>query len=172
MAASNVIKNSFGAGSIILSDGTGTPLTVTIDFDNADFSADGLMDTLKGVAVYQTRGSVHSIRHTEREFPTGSFSSMMSEFTDSSGGTALDFVTGKAPFAARISTLSGGANADVFCCDVKMTAEGTDLGDSSDHTITLEDCAVKVAYSTGDPSSFSFSFICYGAVSGDVTISA
>jgi len=172
MAASNTIKNSFGSGSITLSDGTGSPISVVIDFDNADFSVDGLADKLKAIAVYQTRGVVNSVRHTEREFPSGSFSAMMSEFTDASSGTAIDFITGKAPFAARISTLAGGANADVFTCDVKMIAEGTDFGDSADHEIIMEDCAVKVAYSTGDPSSFSFSFTCYGAISGDVTISA
>ena len=169
MAASSVIKNQFGAGSITIKDGTGSPLTVAADFDQGDFSVSGLMANLKESAVYQTRGVVRSVRHTERSFPSISFTALMSEFSDASGGTMLNMIAGTAPFAARVSTL--GASADVITFDVVIVIEGTDLGDSADATLTFEDVALAVDYTGGDPSQFSVSGTVYGGITGDLTIS-
>tara|TARA_R110000823_G_scaffold180483_2_gene312780 strand:- start:36 stop:539 length:504 start_codon:yes stop_codon:yes gene_type:complete len=161
---SSVVKNQFGAGSVVISDGTGgTALTTTVDFDNGDFSISGLKAEMKDTAVYQSRGVVHSVRHGARNFATFSFTGMMSEFSDSSGGSAIDMITGKAgtPFAARVSTL--GASADVMTFQILFTAEGTDHGDSADHTITMNDCELAFDFSEGDPDSFSFSGTIYGS---------
>lgn len=95
MAASSVIKNQYGAGSIVISDGTGSPLSVTVDFDQGDFSISGLKDQLKDTTTYQSRGTLHSVRHTARTFPTISFTAMMSEFKDASSGTAIDMILGQ-----------------------------------------------------------------------------
>lgn len=169
MAASNTIKNSYGAGSIVISDGTGSPLTVTVDFDQGDFSISGLKDKLKDTTTYQSRGTLHAVRHTARTFPTISFTAMMSEFKDASGGTAIDMILGQAPFAARISTL--GANADVTAFSVAFTIEGTDFGDGADHTVSFDDVEISVDFSESDPNTFSFSGTVYGAITGDMAIS-
>lgn len=171
MAASTVIKNSFGSGSITLQDGTGSPLEVVVDFDQGDLSLSGMKAALKDTAAYQTRGTLRSVRHTSRTFPTISFSAMMSEFTDASGGTAIDMIMGKTgtPFAARVSTL--GANADVMAFKVKIQIEGTDNGDSQDHEIQFDDVELSFDWSEGDPSTFSFSGTVWGAITGDIAVS-
>jgi len=169
MAASSVIKNQFGAGSITIQDGTGSPLSVVVDFDNADFSISGLKDQLKDTTTYQSRGTLHSVRHTSRTFPTISFTAMMSEFTDSSGGTAIDMILGQAPFAARVSTL--GANADVMTFKILLGLEGTDFGDSADIAVEFDDVELSVDFTESDPNTLSFSGTVYGAITGDMAIS-
>ncbi len=170
-ALSNVVKHLFD-GSITLLDGTGTPLTLTARFSTGDFSASGLKAKLRDTTVYQPRGVVASIRHTTRTFPTVSFSCQLAEFSSSTTGTIMDFITARAgsPFSARVSTLTGGANAEVFCCDVKITVEGSNHGDSSDGTSTFEDWEISFDFAEGEPNSITLTGPVYGAISGDLAI--
>lgn len=173
MALSTVVKNSFTSGSIIVSDGTGTPLTVTVQFDQADFAVSGLKDKLKDVTAYQTRGTLHSVRYAARSFPTLSFSFMVSEFSEASAGTLIDMITGKSstPFAARVSTL--GATADVMTFDVKLTVEASDFeSGTSDLSLICEDVFLEFDFSEGDPDTISVSGTIYGNVTGNLDITS
>ena len=167
MPASSVIKN-MSDGTITLKDGTGTPLSCTIKFDNGDFSIDGLKAKLRETNPYQHRGVLSSVRHTTRTFPTGTFTCSMSEFTSAAANSVSDAVLKNGAFAAAISTL--GANADVYTLDIQITEEGTNFGDAADHSFTLEDCECSLAYNQGDPNTFSLSFTVYGVVAGDLAI--
>lgn len=169
MPSSTVPKNLCD-GSITLRDGTGSPITVTVKFDNADFSVEGLAEDLRETVAYQSRGALNGIRHTTRTFPTFSFSCQMSEFSSASANSVSDAILRNGAFAAAVSTAPGGANADVYTLDVVITEEGTNFGDSADHTFTMEDCRLTLNYSEGDPNTFSISGTCYGAVSGDLAI--
>ena len=167
MAASSVVKNLCD-GTITLKDGTGTPITVTVRFDNADFTVSGLKAKLRETVAYQHRGVLSSVRHTARTFPQFSFSCSMSEFTAATAVSVSDAVLKNGAFAAAISTL--GANADVYCLDLVVTEERTNFGDSADHTFTLEDCELELTYTEGDPNGFSLSGTCYGAITGDLAV--
>ena len=167
MPNSTVVKN-MADGTIVLKDGTGTPITVTIKFDNADFSIDGLKAKLRETTAYQHRGVLSSVRHTTRTFPTGTLTCSMSEFTSATATSVSDAILKNGAFAAAVSTL--GTNADVYTLDILVTEEGTTFGDATDHSFTLEDCECSLAYSEGDPNTFSISFTCYGAVAGDLAI--
>ena len=168
-ALSTVVKHMYD-GSITLIDGTGTPLTLTARFSVGDFSSSGLKAKLRGTTAYQARASVTSVRHTAREFPQVSFSCQLAEFSSAATGTIIDFITAKSgsPFSARVSTL--GSSAEVFCCDVKLTVEGSNHGDSSDGTFTMEDVEIAFDVAEGEPNSITLSGTVYGAVSGDITI--
>ena len=67
MAISSVVKN-FRDGTIVLSDGTGTPLTVTIQFENGDLSISGTNQGNYEHTKYLDRGELGSIRKTNRMF--------------------------------------------------------------------------------------------------------
>ena len=86
MAVSTVIKH-FTDGTIELADGTGTPVTLTVPFSQGDFSISGVQESQKAVNVYQSRGTLHSLRLGEKTFVTGSFSatSRCSQSKPSSG---------------------------------------------------------------------------------------
>lgn len=167
MASSTVIKNLCD-GTITLKDGTGTPIDVVIRFDNADFSIDRIQEDLREVVAYQHRGVLSSVRHTTRFFPTFSFSCAMSEFTSASDNNAADAILKNGAFASGVSTL--GSSADVYTLDVVITVEGTNYGDSGDHTFTLEDAHCQIGWSDGDPATFSISGTVYGAITGDLAV--
>jgi len=153
------IKN-LNDGSITFSDGTGTPVTMSVPYTTGDLSIDGLAETQNEVVAYETRGTLNSVRHTARTYPSGSLSFQIADFTDATVDTAIDFALKQNKFSTNTSTLS----TDVYAFDIILTVEGTDFGDAADETITMTDCHVTTAVAEGDPNTGTMSFICYGTV--------
>jgi hypothetical protein len=160
MAASTVVKN-FSDGTLQIADGTGTPVTITVAFSQGDMSIDGLVESQREVAAYETRGVLKSVRKTTRIYPSGSFTLMLTDLTDAADQTVLDFCLKQGSYNGNISTLAG---SDAYCVKFTLAIEGTNHGDSNDHSISLDDCRVTMAVAEGDPSTVSVSFTCYGAV--------
>lgn len=164
MALSTVVKN-FTDGSISLIDNAA--LTLVVQFTDGDFSADGFQEQMNEVSAYEARGALTSLRHTTRKYITFSFSAQTTQFTNATA-YLTDALLRNGAWAAAVST--GGASADVYTLDVKFTMEGTNFGDSADHTFTLEDCQMSIAFAEGDPNKFTISGTCYGAVTGDLAM--
>lgn len=169
MAQSSVIKH-YTDGTITLLDGTGTPLTLAVRFSVGDVKLDGLKAKQKETVVYQARGEVTSKRHTDRIFPTLSWSCQVADMSETSVGTVSDFITAKSgtPYASRVST--GGSSAEVFTCDCKLTVEGTNHGDSADQTWTAEDWEPTFGFGEGGPNMFTLTGPVYGAITGALAI--
>ena len=161
MSASQVIKN-FTDGSIRVDDGTGTPLTYTCAFDEGNLSITGLAQQLSEIATYESRGTLKSVRHTARTYPSGSFSVMLTDVTDGSDATLIDILLKQGAYAAGVSTL--GANADVYAVKITLTVDGTIHGDSANHTFVMDDAHCTVDVSEGDPNTVTVNFTVYGAV--------
>lgn len=159
---SQIVKHQFD-GSITLKDGTGTPVTLTVQFSNGDFTVDGMQESDRAPIPYETRGALVSLRKGARSYPTGSFSAMMTAFTDATHKTLYDWVHRRGQYTALVSTTT--AKGDLFTSDIVLTVEGTDVGDSVDHVFTLEDCHISMGMSEGEPNTFSLSFTVYGAIS-------
>ena len=68
MAISSVVKN-FRDGTILIEDGTGTPLAVTVQYEAGDFSITGLNESNTDATTYLDRGELGSVRKTNRTFP-------------------------------------------------------------------------------------------------------
>lgn len=166
MAASTKCKN-WRDGSVQIKDGTGTPLTSTIAFDQGDLAISGLKAALYETLVIQSRGELRCLRKGNRTFPTVSFTALAPYFTDATTASLADVVrkiSGGA-WAAAVSTL--GSTSDVFTVDLVFTVEGSDFGDAADHTITLEDVELELSFAEGNPSNtFSISGTIYGAIQG------
>lgn len=161
MALSTVIKN-FRDGTITLKDGTGTPLDVIVQFEDGDFNIAGLNQGNYEVTPYLDRGEFSSLRKTNRKFPAFSFTAKMTELSDATNENLLDMVMKSGAFAAAVSTL--GASADVFTLDVVLAVEGSNYGDASDHTLTMEDCHLSIDFSEGDPNKFTVNGTVYGTI--------
>jgi hypothetical protein len=95
-------------------------------------------------------------------FPSFSFSAHMTDLSDATDKLLYDLARKTGAWASAVSTL--GANADAMTYKLTWTCEGTNFGDSADHTLVLNDCRVTVSLSEGDPNSFSVSGIVYGAI--------
>ena len=161
MAASTVIKHLYD-GSITVEDGTTpTAVSLAVPFTTGDLSIDTLQESSRGIQAYQTRGSLHSVRLAAREFPTVTFSAQLADLSDGTDGTLVDFVLKQASYSANESTLSG---SDVYAVKLTLTVEGTDLGDSADHTITLDDVHCTMAIAEGEPDTVTISGTVYGAI--------
>lgn len=160
MPASTVIKHLYD-GSITLSDGTGVPVTLVVPFSQGDLSVSGIQETQNAVVAYETRGTLHSVRHAARTYPTGSFSFMIADYADATNNTVVDYVTKANSYSGNATTLTG---SDVYAIDIILTVEGTDLGDATDHTITLTDCVCTMDIAEGEPNTGTINFTCYGTV--------
>ena len=165
MAISTVVKNDI-EGSIVLSDGTGSPVTLTVDVCRGDFSGGPFREVLNETVVIERRGQFKGLAHGPRIYPTFTFTAHMTEFTNASVGVLSDFLLRQGAYASNISTL--GANARKYTLDIALTWEGTDLGDDADSTLTMTDCEIVIdsLSEASEGNSFSISGTCYGAVTG------
>ena len=159
----NSIVKNFRDGAIILKDGTGTPIAVTIEFESGDFSISGLSANANTeVTTYLDRGSLGSVRLTSQTFPTWSFTCHMVEFSDAVTKTVWDAVNKTGTFAAAVSTIT---NSDVYGLDCVINIEGTTLGEATDHTLTLVGNRITLDFAEGDPNSFTINGTMYGSMS-------
>ena len=161
MAQSTVIKN-FRDGTLVFADNTGTPLTLPIVFEAGDFSIDNLNEGLVETTAYLDRGEFATLRKTNRVFPSFSFTAHMTDLSDNTDKLLYDLARKTGAFASAVSTL--GTNADAMTYKLTFTVEGTNFGDSADHTMILNDCRITLSFSEGDPNSFSVAGIVYGTI--------
>ena len=161
MAVSSVVKN-FRDGTILIEDGTGTPLAVTVQYEAGDFSITGLNQSNTEATTYLDRGELGSVRKTSRTFPTFSFSAHMTDLSDATDKLLYDAVNKTGAFSAAVST--GGTASDVYMLKVTLTIEGSNFGDSADHVMIMNNCHLSLDFSEGDPNSFSLNGTIYGAI--------
>ena len=159
-AESSVIKN-FRDGTLVLSDGTGSPVSYTVVLEGGDFAAGLMSADNHEVTAYLDRGDFATLRQTNQTFPSWSFTAHQSGVSDGTLNTIRDFVMKSDSYSANVSTL--GANADVYTIKVTLTIEGTDHGDAADHTLVFDDSHVVIDFSEGDPNSWSLSGTSYAA---------
>jgi hypothetical protein len=151
---------------LTLKDGTGTPLDCIIIYEDGDFAVDGITPNQAEVLKFFDRGTLYSIRLGNQTFPTFSLTFHFTELSDATNENVYDFVRGTGSFAARISTFTGGATAEVDTFLILMTVEGTDHGDASDHTLTMDDCeGTTFGLAEGRPGKYNLA----GNILGTIT---
>jgi len=151
-------------GVITLKDGTGTPVTLAVSYEEGNLS----IDTPKAAqTVIRDRGVITTVRKGDDEpSASGSFAAYFRQFTDASeAGSILDFINKTGQYASNVSTGSTGSPfVEFYCVDLEYTVDATALGDADTHTATLSKCVCVASFSEGDPSSFTINFTCYGGV--------
>lgn len=164
MSVSTQPKN-FAGGVLRLSDATGTPVTLTALMMQGDYSLGPLGQDLNEDVVMSSRTRFIGLGVGAPRYPELSVSCYVGNLVGSatSGtGTMLEFVTGKGAYSANVSTL--GANRRMTC-DVRLTIEGTNWGDSADETIDAEDCRFQANFTeAGDGNKLEFTAQVLGAV--------
>ena len=163
MALSGYIKN-FRFGSTVGSDDTATPITLTFIYEPGDFSVDNLMEGAKNTTDYKDRGDFQTLAFTDQAYPTWSNTLWATALIGAVGAGNVgipDLLLKVGGYAAGVSTLGAGASIP-WTFDIVYTLEGTDVGDSADTTLSLDDNRGTLAFSEGDPSQFSVSATCYG----------
>lgn len=174
MSLNSTFVKTNTAGSITLADGTGTPVTITLAYDRGDVSVSGLQEVLNEYAVIERRGRYVNVAHAARKYPTISFSAWLPAWQDS--GTAPGCLqafllrTASSAYASNVST-SGAGSKVPYTIDFTLAIEGTDFGDSADHTFTAADCLLTdYGFSeAAEGMSASITLQVLGAFSGDIS---
>jgi hypothetical protein len=167
MALSNYVKNDV-QGSITLKDGTGTPVTMDVDFDLGDVSLSGLSEKLNESVNIERRGKLKDVGYGARTYPSLSFSILVAQFTDASADVVTDFLLRQGKFSGNISTLGAGRP---YAVDVVFTIEGTAV-DGTDHTWTAHDFVPNQDFSEGSPAdTIAVSGDVRGPITGDIACS-
>ena len=168
--AVDTLAHTINNAAVVLADGTGTPVTLTLTNDTS-VTLDGLSGrALNDVSHFQRRGSHYASAHTQRIYPTITIEFIHSGFVGSGAepGSPMEFATFQGTYAANVSTVSVGTRG-VKTIDIQLTLEGSDYG-GTDGTISCTDCALKsmTPYTDGEPSTYSMTFDVTGEVTGDL----
>jgi hypothetical protein len=161
MALSNVVKVRRD-GTITLTSGGGSPVTLTVDYEDGNFSGN-LLGAEEDRIVIRDRGTIVGLRKGDDQVGSLSFSVHFREFTNAgASGVVLDFINGTQ--AGSALTTTGGAGFEQFLCDVTMTVEGSDHGDSADAAVKFEYVLLTADFSEGDPNVLNFQGEVYGTI--------
>jgi|TARA_Y100000310_G_scaffold290310_1_gene317394 hypothetical protein len=162
MAYESAIAKQWTDGSLTLSDGTGSPVTLVVDLEVGDMSVSGVSESHKTVNPYYSRGSLVSLRKGQDAHPAISFSTLMGGLSDAVLTTVSDFIFRRNSYSGNISTST--ALGDAYTVDMELTIEGTDFGDAADHVVTVTDVHATRDLSEGEPNTLAFSGTVYGTV--------
>lgn len=166
MPTSNIVKN-MRDGKIVLSDfGGANSLEITVE--PGDFKLDVPQEQVQNYLDRGRMGSPPHLRFGEEQPMTGSFSVHMRGLSSASTAMVEQLIHGTGYLLDNwVSTM--GAAAEVFTLDITYSIEGTDHGDSADHSIVLPFCVVRGSFEEGDPNKASFSFTSYAVRPSSVT---
>ena len=153
MSYSQIIKTK-ADGTILIEDGTGTPLTLTVAYETGDFNISIPGPTVSNFLDRSRFGSSPSLRYGDDQPVTFSFTANLRDIADASYITLESIITNSGIFASTWVS-RGGANAEVKTVRVTFTIEGTTHGDSADHTIVMDHCVLTGSLQEGDPDSVS-----------------
>ena len=150
-------------GVITLLDGTGSPVTLEVAYEDGNFTFSDPQQFSE--LVVMDRGNFAAIRKQDEQAKSGSFSFHFRQFTDGvNAGSVRDFINASGAYSANVSTgLTGTPYVEHYTIDIKYLADSPDTSEP-DHTVTLSKCICSLDFSEGDPSSFTFNFTCYGGL--------
>lgn len=154
-------------GTISLIDGSGSPVTLNVDYEEGNFSFD---QTKADRVIIRNRGSISdgAVRKGDDQPITGSFAFYMRQFTSASAGSILDFINKTGSYSGNTSTGSSGAPyVEEYAITIKLTVDGGTVGDDSgedSHQAEFAKCVATASFAEGDPNQITINFECFGGV--------
>ena len=102
-------------GVIKLRDGTTpTPVSLTVDYEEGNFSFDQVKSDR---IVIRDRGTIKSVRKGDDQPITGSFTIYMRQFTSASAGSVLDFINKTGSYSSNVSS-SSSVSTDEYAINI------------------------------------------------------
>lgn len=160
MAIDNTVKVRRD-GTIKLTSGGGSPQTLSVDYEDGNFTAN-LLGAEEDRVVIRDRGTIVGLRKGDDQVGSLSFSVHFREFTNATGTILLDFINGTAAGSALTSI--AGTGFEQFLLQVEMEVEATDHGAGADAKAIFDKVLLTADFSEGDPSVLNFSGEVYGGV--------
>jgi len=168
VAISDFVKTAVH-GSFTLSDGTGTPVTLTAAYDRGDVAISNLSGPyLNEVVNHERRGNYVSSSYGARRYPSITFSAYLTGEGASAPGSLHAFLMRATPYGSNVSTLGSGR---VYAVKFTLNIEGTDFGDAADWSAVFNNCIPTDVSLTEamDGNVLSMTLQCVGAITGSLT---
>ena len=174
MAFESAVVKIAQDGKLTLYDGTAIPQSLEVQYSKGDFKSSlgpgkvtsGNLKPQESLVI-MVRGAPVTIRNAEQKGIKFSFSAYLTGLSDATKQTIQDFVHSMGTYAVggatpRVTTSTIGGDRSL--CDLWLTIEGTDLGDSSDHIgkflqCDIEECSIGEA---ADGDTIDISGTCWG----------
>ncbi len=159
MAESTIVKVRRD-GELKFSDGTGSPLTYTVSYENGNASftrekAERIVIRDRGIIVGSRKGDDPVLTIT---FDVHMRVLTTAQLTDLTLIDVLDN-TGN---VATIPWVKTSVQHEEWNLDLILTIEGTDHGDAGDSVATFANCIFTWDFSEGDPNTISVTAECMG----------
>lgn len=148
-------------GTLTISDGSATPKTLEIAFTAGDLSIDIPGPTVVNVLDRGQLGSAPCVRYGDDQPMTFSFTAQFHEIGNAASATLADIIAQSGYVASDWTTVLNGGDGEVFAVDLLWTIEGTDHGESSDYSISLENCVLSGSISEGETDTLNISGTAY-----------
>lgn len=156
-------------GTITVSDGAGTPLTVEVKYEDGNLSIDDLAAGNWEIQKFEDRGTPYALRATTKKEVKVSFTCHAVNLTGAN--SVLEAIRKTGTWAAATSTLpiaSGGS--EVHCVQVSWAGERSDFGATADAAVVLKKCRLVGSLKEGTPGELSFQGSAYVFSDTDVAI--
>lgn len=150
-------------GTIVLKDGTGSPVTLTVAYEEGNLQ---FTPTKAAQVIIRDRNVITNVRQGDEEpSVSGSFSIFLRQFTDTGeAGAVLDFVNKQGHYSSNVSTgETGTPQVEEYCIDIQYSIDGASLGES-DQTVTISKAICNVSFSEGEPSVLTIDFVAFGGI--------
>jgi hypothetical protein len=142
-------------GSIVITDATGTPLSLTILYEDGDLQVQGLMSDQMRKEEFKTRGIPYAVREVERMSIPFTFTchatGIIGDGSTALPGDALLKLGAWASATSKASAAQGGA----YLLQLAWTGERSNFGATADSSITLKYCSFEVDFAEGIPGKLS-----------------
>lgn len=155
---------------ITLEDATGTPISVTVEFEEGDLSIDGFEEGNAPVNWFRDRGQIYAGRLADEEPISISFSCDANQITHATETLVPDALNKTGAFASGVSTW--GANAEIWTVKMTVTIERTNFGGSADETFVFDYFRGKAAWAEGDRARWTISGVAVPKNGSGITRSA
>ena len=155
-------------GTLVISDGAGSPLTATVVYEEGNFSFTGMNQGVMDTVVFMDRGRPYSIRKEKNRPIPFSFTAHAISMVGEPGNACLKLGTW-ASATSTLPTAKGGS--EVHCVKLVYTAERSNFGASSDSTATFLICRITdVDFAEGVPSTFTIKGEAYVFADSDIVL--
>lgn len=170
MAISTVVKTKRD-GTLTISDAASAH-SLTVAYEQGDFNLTIPGPTVNNFLDRGEIGAAPSLRYGDDAPMTFSFSAQLRDLADASYITLESIITNSGYFASTWVSTNSNTDGDsgttyttttsrLKTVTVLLTIEGTNRGDSTDHTISLPMCIITGSIAEGDPDTISISGTSY-----------
>lgn len=124
--------------ALIFYDGSGTPLTLTLDFEEGNVNFQNLSHLMREVLELYDRDDLAALRYGRRKPVPFSFTAYLKALSDSTVKLISDLLLKKGAWSSATSTQ--GVNAEVMTYKLEWVIERSNFGGSGDNTLTANHC--------------------------------